>query len=158
MPLFPDQTEDSLYLSMNDEDELLSRNSAHAIKLDDKEWPSVEHYFQATKFRHAQYRQIIRSSESPMAAKELGQSRDYEIRPDWVHVRESVMLRALQAKFELDNLRGILLSTGSRMLVENSPHDSYWGIGKSGSGQNRLGILLMQVRDDLLLSDSTSHA
>lgn len=42
-------------------------------------------------------------------------------------------------------------SAGPAVLVENSPHDRYWGQGYDGLGQNHLGQLLMQVRDELLL-------
>lgn len=36
--------------------------------------------------------------------------------------------------------------TGDEELVENSPHDAYWGSGPGGRGQNRYGQILMQVR------------
>jgi ribA/ribD-fused uncharacterized protein len=39
---------------------------------------------------------------------------------------------------------------GPAVLVENSPHDRYWGQGYDGLGQNHLGQLLMQVRQELL--------
>ncbi|KXZ44943.1 hypothetical protein GPECTOR_60g720 [Gonium pectorale] len=35
-------------------------------------------------------------------------------------------------------------------LVEASPHDYYWGAGYERTGQNKLGRLLMQVREELL--------
>ena len=40
-----------------------------------------------------------------------------------------------------------LLSTGSRVIVEFSEKDSYWGNGGDGSGKNRLGVLLMEIRE-----------
>jgi diaminohydroxyphosphoribosylaminopyrimidine deaminase/5-amino-6-(5-phosphoribosylamino)uracil reductase len=39
---------------------------------------------------------------------------------------------------------------GAAFLVESSPHDRFWGQGYDGLGQNYLGQLLMQVRDELL--------
>jgi predicted NAD-dependent protein-ADP-ribosyltransferase YbiA (DUF1768 family) len=33
--------------------------------------------------------------------------------------------------------------------VENSPIDYYWGCGKDGSGKNKLGQILMEVREIL---------
>jgi N-glycosidase YbiA len=44
------------------------------------------------------------------------------------------------------NIREILLSTGDELLVENAPGDYYWGCGKDGSGKNKLGEILMEVR------------
>jgi ribA/ribD-fused uncharacterized protein len=59
------------------------------------------------------------------------------------------MLHALRCKFADPELQVLLLSTGLRTLIENSPHDSYWGCGRDGKGENRLGVILMRVREDL---------
>ncbi len=57
------------------------------------------------------------------------------------------MLDALRAKFtQHEELRELLLGTGDAGLVEHTANDSYWGDGGDGSGKNRLGVLLMQVR------------
>jgi ribA/ribD-fused uncharacterized protein len=72
------------------------------------------------------------------------------IRPDWEEIKEAVMLSAITAKFKQnDPIRAVLLATGSRTLIENSPVDYYWGCGKTGTGRNRLGVLLMRVREEL---------
>jgi len=39
-----------------------------------------------------------------------------------------------------------LLATEEELLVENAPRDYYWGCGADGSGQNKLGQVLMTVR------------
>jgi ribA/ribD-fused uncharacterized protein len=59
------------------------------------------------------------------------------------------MLAALRKKFAAEKLHDLLLSTGDRPLVEASPFDYYWGCGRSGTGKNRLGELLMQTRTEL---------
>ncbi len=115
-------------------------------------WPSVEHYFQAQKFvgpENAAHREKIRSAKSPKEAKALGRTRAIAIRSDWDTVRDEVMLTALRMKFARKEMRGLLLGTGLRQLVEASPTDYYWGCGRSGKGKNRLGQLLMQVRAEL---------
>jgi predicted NAD-dependent protein-ADP-ribosyltransferase YbiA (DUF1768 family) len=72
------------------------------------------------------------------------------IRPDWDDVRIEVMKKCLLAKFTQNaKLRDLLLSTGDATIIENSPRDSFWGIGKNGDGSNWLGLLLMEVRYDL---------
>jgi ribA/ribD-fused uncharacterized protein len=50
---------------------------------------------------------------------------------------------------EAVNFKLILLGTGKKELVENSPFDKYWGIGANGKGKNRLGMLLVQLRNEL---------
>jgi len=127
----------------------LSNFYERPIEIDGKEWMTIEHYFQASKFENCNYQEIIRSVLSPMEARELGQSREYKIRSDWNRVKEDVMIVGLRAKFKTPTLKVLLLETGSRMLIEKSPHDNYWGSGKSGNGRNRLGYLLMQVRSEM---------
>ena len=116
-----------------------------------KTWPSSEHYFQAMKFSdYPEYQETIRKSKSAYDAKKLGATRTFKIRKDWNDIRDDVMRTALKAKFEQNcNLRSILLQTGEVKLVENSPYDNYWGIGKYACGKNMLGKLLMELRTDL---------
>jgi ribA/ribD-fused uncharacterized protein len=65
-------------------------------------------------------------------------------------MKERVMLDSLRAKFtQHDDLKATLLGTGTAKLVEHTENDSYWGDGGDGTGKNRLGILLMQLRDEL---------
>jgi predicted NAD-dependent protein-ADP-ribosyltransferase YbiA (DUF1768 family) len=42
-----------------------------------------------------------------------------------------------------------ILNTSDHVLVEHTANDSYWADGPDGNGQNMLGQLLMQVRDEL---------
>jgi predicted NAD-dependent protein-ADP-ribosyltransferase YbiA (DUF1768 family) len=69
------------------------------------------------------------------------------IRSDWNSVKDDVMRKVVYAKFSQNlKLRLLLLNTENKILIENSPRDSYWGIGKDRSGKNMLGIILMEVR------------
>jgi conserved hypothetical protein, ribA/ribD-fused len=112
-------------------------------------WPTVEHYFQAQKFLDAEGQERIRRAITPKQARELGQSRSFKLRPGWDGMREEIMLSALRLKFSQPDASALLLSTGDRMLVESSPFDYFWASGQDGSGQNRLGHLLMRVRREL---------
>jgi hypothetical protein len=44
---------------------------------------------------------------------------------------------------------GVLLGAGNARIVEHTEKDRYWGDGGDGSGRNRLGQILMQVREEL---------
>ena len=127
----------------------LSNFASYGIEEDGVYWPTVEHYFQAQKFDDPAYRERIRKAASPKQAKELGRTRKLPIRADWDEARDEVMRRALRKKFAHPKLRALLLETGERELIESSPFDTYWGCGRDGTGQNRLGVLLMELRDEL---------
>jgi len=119
--------------------------------LRDRQWPTVEHFFQAMKFEGSEYADAIRTAANPTKAKRLGKSRAHPIRPDWSEVRYPLMLEALRAKFtQHEPLRQVLLSTGSAHLAEHTARDKIWGDGGNGSGQNLLGKALMQVRGELV--------
>lgn len=60
------------------------------------------------------------------------------------------MLEALRAKFgQHPDLRRRLLATRERLLAEHTDRDRYWGDAGDGTGRNRLGLLLMQVRAEI---------
>lgn len=138
------------FYSQHDEYGYFSNFSAHGFELDGRYWPTVEHYFQAQKFPDPAQQARIAQARTPKAAKALAWKGKQPIRADWDQVRDAVMLRALRQKFQTHAaLRQLLLVTGDELLIEKSPTDYYWGCGADGSGQNRLGELLMQVRTEL---------
>ena len=74
-------------------------------------------------------------------------------RKDWKDVKDDYMLKALRCKFtQHHDLGKKLVETHDKQLVEHTANDSYWGDGGDGSGQNKLGKFLMQVRSELQAS------
>ena len=127
-----------------------SNFAPYRFELEGKWWPTSEHYFQAQKFAGTEHEEAVRRAASPMVAARLGRSRQRPLRRDWDRVKDDVMRRALRAKFAAHaELRAILLGTGDEEIVENAPRDSYWGCGTDGTGKNRLGELLMELRAEL---------
>ena len=126
---------------------LLSNFAETPFVVDGLEYPTVEHYFQACKAVHPGDHEAIRLASSPKAAKRLG--RGVALRPDWEQVKVAVMREGLVAKFNSHELaRETLLSTGNRPIHEDSAHDDEWG-WMGGVGQDRLGKLLVEVRETL---------
>ncbi|MDV5354792.1 NADAR family protein [Enterobacter asburiae] len=118
--------------------------------IDDKYWPTVEHFFQAQKFDDEALREKIRKLASPMDAAISGRDRDNPLRDDWDCVRDNIMRLAVMEKFKQnDEARDILLATNDLTLVEHTKNDNYWADGGDGSGKNMLGKILMEVRDML---------
>ena len=127
-----------------------SNFSRHAVYLKGKRWPTSEHYFQAQMFAGEPDEEEVRRANKPMLAASMGRDRKRPLRRDWERVKERVMLEALRAKFtQHEELKAVLLGTGDAVLVEHTANDAYWGDGGDGSGKNRLGALLMQLREEL---------
>lgn len=88
----------------------------------------------------------------PLQSKRLG--RRVLMRKDWEQIKDRVMYDVCYAKFTQDPvLKAKLLATGNRELVEGNTHgDRCWGMTCSNGvwiGENRLGKVLMRLRDDL---------
>lgn len=97
-----------------------------------------------------QIQEKIRQIASPMDAALEGRNRQNPLRPDWEEVKDEVMLQALRMKFSQNpEITRELLATGDAILIEHTRNDDYWADGGDGSGKNKLGILLMQVREEL---------
>ena len=112
-----------------------------------KEYPTVEHYFQAMKTFNPQERELIRLAKSPGKAKRIG--RLVQLREDWEDRKLDIMEKALIQKFQIPKLREKLLATENEELVEgNFWNDTYWGVCK-GEGENHLGKLLMNIREKI---------
>jgi ribA/ribD-fused uncharacterized protein len=127
-----------------------SNFAPYPFVLDGLRWRTVEHYFQAPKFAATAHVEAIRQTPSPMVAARMGRSRARPLRPDWEVVKDEIMLRAVRAKFaQHAQLADLLLSTGDGLIVEHSRRDHYFGDGGDGSGVNRLGQILTQVRAEL---------
>lgn len=121
------------------------------IQLDGRNWQTTEHYFQAMKFENdPDLVEKVRRAPSPTAAAAIGRDRTLPCRKDWEDVKETVMKNALMAKFtQHPELCEKLLATGTATLIEHTSNDYYWADGGTGAGKNRLGHLLMDVRNTL---------
>ena len=127
-----------------------SNFAPYPIVLKGKTWPTSEHYFQAQKFAGTPDEEAVRAAGSPTIAARMGRSRARPLRKDWEEVKEAIMHEAVLAKFrQHPELRALLLGTGDAEIVEHTENDRYWGDGGDGRGQNRLGQILMRVRQEL---------
>lgn len=122
------------------------------ITISGKTYPTSEHYFQAQKFATTDpaLAEKIRTSASPRDAFNLART-NQRIEPNWhAGLKDKVMKDALIAKFvQYPYIRSLLVGTGDKILVEHTTKDKYWGDGGDGSGVNKLGKLLMEVRNDI---------
>lgn len=116
-------------------------------------WKTNEHYYQAHKFKigSPEWTQI-RDAEGPLEALRLSRKHSKAVRADWEQIREKIMAKGLRMKFKIPLFETVLRSTGNRELIEDSPNP-YWGSGSDGKGQNRLGILLMNLREEIVGPD-----
>jgi len=117
--------------------------------VDGVRYTSVEHYINSKKFEGTKYEELIRCMETSEEAKKEGDRKDLPLRSDWHKLKDTLMYKGVYAKFTQNpNLRARLLETGDAILQENSK-DTYWGNGIDNSGKNKLGKIMMKVRDEV---------
>jgi predicted NAD-dependent protein-ADP-ribosyltransferase YbiA (DUF1768 family) len=122
---------------------------------------------------------LIVKASSPGKAAAIGRNPEYKIRADWELDISCVQVRIRNPKhsnFDINNatrdvlekvkdlymyeivlakfsqhpaLSQVLLGTEEKHIIEDSARDSYWGWGAQKTGQNKLGKILMLVRNQL---------
>jgi ribA/ribD-fused uncharacterized protein len=136
---------------------LFSNLYRRPIQFEGCTYPTAEHAYQAGKARKKEVREWLMAAPSPallaMAAHGLYY---WDITPGWSTSKFARMKAVLHAKFSQHaDLRETLLGTGNARLVEAATVDSavnrLWG-EVNGVGQNMLGTLLMEVRDEIRAS------
>jgi len=91
----------------------------------------------------------IRSARSAHDALKLSHMNKDKYRSDWDKIKPSIMKEILRAKVEQHPyVKKKLLESGDRELIEDSWRDSFWGWGPNKDGENHLGKLWMELRDE----------
>jgi ribA/ribD-fused uncharacterized protein len=127
--------------------DFLSNFYPSTVRFEGALYPTLEHAYQAAKTTDHKIREIIRKANGPNEAKKLGQG--VINRDDWFDIRLNVMRKLIKEKFSNPFLTHRLLATGdSQLVLVNKWNDKFWGVCR-GEGENWLGKILMEVRDDL---------
>ncbi|MFE7075990.1 NADAR family protein [Streptomyces sp. NPDC057620] len=132
--------------------------------VDGVEYRTAEHWMMARKarlFGDAEAERRAIDAPNPALAKKAGRLVRGFDESVWERERFGIVVEGSVAKFASDDeLRGFLLGTGERVLVEASPLDRVWGIGLAADddrasdparwqGPNLLGFALMTARERL---------
>jgi DNA ligase (NAD+) len=130
--------------------------------VDEQTFSCSEQYMMWAKaklFKDEKIAQKILSTSSPKEHKALGRKVHNFDPKVWDKNKENIVFTALKAKFSQNpQIMKQLQKTAPTLLVEASPWDRIWGIGYSEKealqvgtekwGENLLGKLLTQVRDE----------
>ena len=125
------------------------------IKVDEKEYGSVEHYRVASAYigYDEDFAEYIRESKTPQLAHRRGDAADAARKPkrlDFEKVRESELKKAYAALLIANPAKlKELKATGDVPILYLSTSDPYHGTGVDGHGQNVIGKILMSLRNEL---------
>jgi ribA/ribD-fused uncharacterized protein len=130
----------------------LSPFSAHPVKIWDEVFSTAEHAYQASRIKAGAEHDAIKNAPSPLDAWREGQK--HKNNPD-LQVpgfdKDAIMEEIFRAKMaQHPDIAVILKESGDSLLLKVIDTDSYWGTGKDGLGENRMGKIWMKLRAELL--------
>lgn len=151
----------------------LSNFATAPVTFEGEAYPTVEHAFQAAKALPEQtgvfwdaaqhqpvtrrWRDRIRMAGDPGSAKSLG--RQVPLREDWDDIKLTVMKTLLLEKFRpgTHHLTRLLDTYPAELVEGNTWRDTFWGVYQ-GRGENHLGRLLMEVREQRRQEQDARHS
>lgn len=128
----------------------LSNFHVHTVHFEGVAYRTVEHAYVAAKTTDEAMRERVRAIIEPGDVKRFGREH-VVLRPGWNKMRIPVMENLVRQKFDDAKLLTMLLETSPHELIEGNPWgDTFWGQSPIGNGENNLGKILMDIRDDPL--------
>lgn len=113
-------------------------------------WMTSEHAYHSEKFEDSELLEQLQDTRSAHDSMRLAYANRDKYRKDWDNVKLEIMKKILKAKVQQHPyVKKKLLESGDKELVENSWRDLYWGWGPNKDGENHLGKLWMEVRDEV---------
>lgn len=131
--------------------------TAHAIEIDGVVYPTMEHAYQCSRYADDAIREEIRAARSPVKAWEI--STKYKSSHQLPEFRDgnhklAVMKNLMRLKRDQhEEVRKALVDSGTKRIVKHistyPPGDGFWDDGENGEGENRMGRMWMELREEL---------
>ena len=136
---------------MREETRWLSNMSPCQIELDGVFYASTEHAYMSAKSDDPEWKQFCKSEPDPKKIKV--KSRDIKLVKNWNTDKVHIMNTVLRQKFNQEPYKSKLIGTMDQNIQEgNIWGDETWGVNLKevpNRGENKLGRLIMQIRDEL---------
>ena len=144
--------------------------SPYRIVIGDEVWKTAESYFQSLRFSpDDSIRETIRIQKSPIAAKMVAKQNVSRMVVQPMSEQDVENMRiALMLKFKCNQipLEDNLLRTGTRTIIEDCKgrtrgSGAFWGAYELPNGllygQNKLGKLLMELRNEFKIKSNENN-
>lgn len=155
----------SIYITPNNFFDLSNLAPNYGVLINKFPIASAEHLYHALKFSdNFDIQQLIIESDSTKSARRTASSiklRQY-IRKDFEDIKLDIMQYCLHAKMIWNWVKfgNLLKETGASTIVDVSRgNDIFWGTNDKSTeivGENQLGKLITQLRDDYLNGDNSN--
>lgn len=129
--------------------------TAHAIELNGVVYPTVEHAYQCQRYTDQKIIAEIISARSPMMAWQTSCKYKHLQIPEFKNddYKLKVMKQLMRLKMEQhEEVRNALIDSGDLEIVKHivtfPPGDGFWDDGVNGEGQNHIGKMWMEMREE----------
>ena len=133
--------------------------TAHAIEVDGVVYPTVEHAYQCMRYTDQKIKDEIWNARSPVKAWEISEKykqdkyKDFQ-KPDFRPHKREVMKQLMRAKADQhEEVRKALMDSGDLKIVKHidtyPPGDGFWDDGSDGKGENQMGKIWMEIREEI---------
>ena len=129
---------------------VLSNFSSFKVRMNGIWFDTAEHAYHWSRFNLDSPRnKILETTSAHDAYTQAQKLKAFQV-SNWDKIKIPTMLNILRLKaLQHEYVLRKLLETGDRKLIECSWRDDFWGWGPNQDGQNQLGKLWMQVREEL---------
>jgi len=131
-----------------------SNFSSFSVRWKGKTWPTSEHAYQAAHFFKTApaLAKKIHQAKSAYVAYKLAKTNVNKVAKNWQEISIAIMEDIVEHKLKQNPyVMRKLKQTGKRLIVEDSPKDSFWGWGPKRNGRNELGKIWMKLRDKIII-------
>ncbi len=114
-------------------------------------FPTSEHAYHAMKFikTNPELFEKVKTAKSAHDAQKLAIENKDKVDLEWGKNKTSIMKNILRNKVnQHPYVLKKLLQSGKREIIEDSWRDAIWGWGKDKDGQNLLGKIWMELREE----------
>jgi len=130
----------------------LDNFSAFQVEYEGITYSTIEHAYQSLKYKdnYPEIQKQIIEAKSPYEAKKIADLNKDKLPKDWHEHKVDLMHDLLKAKLDQhEYVKEKLIQTQDYLICEDSPVDSFWGIGPNKDGENVMGKLWMRLRDSI---------
>lgn len=114
------------------------------------QFDTTEQLYQACKCKRTE-QFVLFDGLTAAESKRFG--RQVEMRSDWDKIRIPVMHRIQMIKYQQPKFKALLTQTAGRYIEETNQHkDRFFGV-YNGIGENHLGKIIMDIRDNYLFKE-----
>ncbi len=134
----------------------LSPYTAHALEIEGKVYPTLEHVYQCARYTDEKIIEEIRTAQSPVKAWETSSKYKHLQKPEFKSEEHKlkVMKDLMRLKAEQhEEIRTALIESGDfkivRHIVTFPPGDGFWDDGEDGKGLNHIGRMWEEIREEI---------